>query len=459
MKKSLKRQLTLSHLMLSIFSILLIIILTNYILERQFRNYVINNINNKTIGILNSVKEEYKDGKWDIKSIESIGVSALENGMILKLVDKNGRVVWDAHLHNSGQCQNILDHYSKIMMKRYPNFNGGYREEIKKIYSNEEFIANLYIGYYGPYYYTDNDIMFLNTLNGVSIVVSVLTILFAYLFGSLISKRIATPIMKVSNSTNLLSQGIFKSLEYKSEILEIDELIRAINTLSKKLDEQEKLRKRLTQDISHELRTPITTIKSHVEAMIDGIWQPTEDRLRSCLEEIERLNKLIGEIKLLAEYEIEDRIEKKEVNLKDLIKSIALNFEKNLMDKGLVLETYLEDVILYADKNKIAQVVINLLSNAIKYSKDSGKIYIEVKGKSDGVYIKIKDDGIGIPKKDLPYIFERFYRVDQSRNKETGGAGIGLSIVKRIIKMHNGEISVNSELNKGTEFTIKLPYK
>ncbi|CCJ33029.1 MULTISPECIES: sensor histidine kinase [Caloramator] len=459
MKKSLKRQLTLSHLMLSIFSILLIIILTNYILERQFRDYIINNINNKTIEILNSVKEEYKDGKWDVKSIESIGVSALENGMILKLVDNQGRVIWDAHLHNSGQCQNILDHYSKIMMKRYPNFNGGYKEEIKKIYSEDQFIATLYIGYYGPYYYTDNDIMFLNTLNGVSIVVSILAILFALLFGSLISKSIATPIMKVSDSTNLLSRGEFKSLDYKSEILEIDELINAINLLSKKLDEQEKLRKRLTQDISHELRTPITTIKSHVEAMIDGIWQPTEDRLRSCLEEIERLNKLIGDIKLLAEYEIEERIEKHELNLRDLIKSITLNFEKSLLDKRLVLETHLEDVFLYADKDKITQVIINLLSNAIKYSREGGKIYIELKGTSEGVFIRIKDDGIGIPKKDLPYIFERFYRVDQSRNKKTGGAGIGLSIVKRIINMHNGEISVKSELNKGTEFIIKLPYK
>lgn len=459
MKKSLKRQLTLSHLMLSIFSILLIIILTNYILERQFRDYIINNINNKTIEILNSVKEEYKDGKWDVKSIESIGVSALENGMILKLVDNQGRVIWDAHLHNSGQCQNILDHYSKIMMKRYPNFNGGYKEEIKKIYSEDQFIATLYIGYYGPYYYTDNDIMFLNTLNGVSIVVSILAILFALLFGSLISKSIATPIMKVSDSTNLLSRGEFKSLDYKSEILEIDELINAINLLSKKLDEQEKLRKRLTQDISHELRTPITTIKSHVEAMLDGIWQPTEDRLRSCLEEIERLNKLIGDIKLLAEYEIEERIEKHELNLRDLIKSITLNFEKSLLDKRLVLETHLEDVFLYADKDKITQVIINLLSNAIKYSREGGKIYIELKGTSEGVFIRIKDDGIGIPKKDLPYIFERFYRVDQSRNKKTGGAGIGLSIVKRIINMHNGEISVKSELNKGTEFIIKLPYK
>ncbi|MCX8031741.1 MAG: cell wall metabolism sensor histidine kinase WalK [Thermodesulfovibrionales bacterium] len=211
--------------------------------------------------------------------------------------------------------------------------------------------------------------------------------------------------------------------------------------------------------MSHELRTPITTIKSHVEAMIDGIWQPTEDRLRSCLDEIERLNKLIEEIKLLAEYEIEERIEKQEFNLRELIKQIVLNFEKNFLDKGLILETHLEDVILYADKNKIAQVIINLLSNAIKYSRDGGKIYIEVKGKSEGAYIKIKDDGMGIPKKDLPYIFERFYRVDQSRNKETGGAGIGLSIVKRIIEMHKGEISVNSELNKGTEFIIKLPYK
>ncbi|WDU84674.1 ATP-binding protein [Caloramator sp. Dgby_cultured_2] len=140
-------------------------------------------------------------------------------------------------------------------------------------------------------------------------------------------------------------------------------------------------------------------MKSHVEAMLDGIWQPTEDRLRSCLEEIERLNKLIGDIKLLAEYEIEERIEKHELNLRDLIKSITLNFEKSLLDKRLVLETHLEDVFLYADKDKITQVIINLLSNAIKYSREGGKIYIELKGTSEGVFIRIKDDGIGIPKK------------------------------------------------------------
>lgn len=129
---------------------------------------------------------------------------------------------------------------------------------------------------------------------------------------------------------------------------------------------------------------------------------------------------------------------------------MAANVEKILVVDG-------EEEIVFADKDKMSQVIVNLLSNALKYTPEGGKVEVNVKGAEDITEISIKDSGNGIPPEDLPYIFERFYRADKSRNRLTGGAGIGLTITKSIIEAHKGRIEVQSELEKGTEFTVSLP--
>lgn len=129
---------------------------------------------------------------------------------------------------------------------------------------------------------------------------------------------------------------------------------------------------------------------------------------------------------------------------------MAANVEKILVVDG-------EEEIVFADKDKMSQVIVNLLSNALKYTPEGGKVEVNIKGAEDTTEISIKDSGNGIPPEDLPYIFERFYRADKSRNRLTGGAGIGLTITKSIIEAHKGRIEVQSELEKGTEFTVSLP--
>ncbi|KRQ86749.1 Sensor histidine kinase YycG [Caloramator mitchellensis] len=457
MAKSLRKRLTISYIIVSLFSVLLIALFSNFVLEVQFREYVKKNIISKSNEIVNSIKENYHNGNWNVSAIENIGVNALENGMIIKVVDGDGNIVWDAKQYNSGQCQNMIAHYSSNMMKRYPNFKGEFKEDSYEIKINSNKIANVSIGYFGPFYFTDNDILFLNTLNGAFIIVSFLTVLISILLGRLISNRISDPIIRVSKSANNISEGEYENIEVVSDISEIDELIKSINNLSQKLKEQEFLRKRLTQDVAHELRTPLSTLKSHIEAMVDGIWEPDKDRLKSCLEEAERLNGLVGDIYKLSRYENDTKLNITTFNLGYLLQSIIMNFEKNLIDKGLNLVTDIKDININADKDKIAQAVVNLISNAIKFSKNGGKVYISNYLSDNKVYIIIRDEGYGISEKDLPYIFERFYRADESRNRDTGGAGIGLSITKSIIDMHKGSIKVNSKINQGSEFIIELP--
>ena len=235
-------------------------------------------------------------------------------------------------------------------------------------------------------------------------------------------------------------------------------LIKSINNLSAKLEEQENLRKRLTTDISHELRTPLTSIQTHLEAMIDGIWEPDTERLNSVNEEVIRLTNLVNQLQNLAKFDSEkSKLNLAKVNVKNLIMNVVYNNQGKALEKNINIECDLESIDSYLDKDKISQVIVNLLSNAIRYTNNGGKIFISSYKENNNLKIQFKDNGIGIPKENIKYIFERFYRVDESRSKNTGGIGVGLTIVKSIIDLHQGTIEVRSELNKGSEFIVILP--
>ena len=224
------------------------------------------------------------------------------------------------------------------------------------------------------------------------------------------------------------------------------------------LDKQEKLRRRLTADVAHELRTPLATLQSHMEAMIDGVWEPDTARLTSCHEEIMRISRMVGDLEKLSKYESENLILHREAfDLSELVQHIIKNFETEFMSKHVSLDFKGEVSPVFADSDKISQVIVNLLSNALKYSPAGKTVQIIVAHDKNWTVLKIKDTGIGISSEDLPHIFERFYRADKSRNRESGGSGVGLAIVKAIVDAHGGKISVSSVMNEGTEFTVSLP--
>ena len=307
--------------------------------------------------------------------------------------------------------------------------------------------------------------LFIKDIRNMIIGISLLMIIVVISISIFISQKISKPIIVVSKMTDSLKRGGYdQTLEYESSIVEIDNLVNSINDLSKELYNMEKLRKRLTSDISHELRTPLTSIQTHLEAMIDGIWEPTEERLISVNEEVIRISHLVDELKNLAKYDSDkNKLNISEVDLEQLIKNIIYNNESFALEKNIKIEYNLEKIKAHIDKEKISQVIVNLISNAIRYTNCNcerlGKIIIRLYKEENLIKISVKDNGIGIPKKSLDYIFERFYRVDKSRNRNTGGTGIGLTICKSIIDLHNGNIEVKSEVNKGSEFIVSIPYK
>ena len=249
---------------------------------------------------------------------------------------------------------------------------------------------------------------------------------------------------------------LFRSNQH-SKTLEIKELIQSINDLADHLEVQEQLRKRLTGDVAHELRTPLATLHSHLEAMIDGIWEPTTDRLLSCQEEIDRIIRLVSDLEKLAYYESENLVlNKTPFQAKSFFDYILKTFEVLYDKAGITSIVECEAFNFFADQDKLSQVFINLISNALKYTPSGGTIQIVAKESHNQICVTVTDSGQGISEQDLKYIFERFYRSDTSRNRMTGGAGIGLTLSKAIVEAHGGKITVTSELNKGTAFSVYL---
>lgn len=232
------------------------------------------------------------------------------------------------------------------------------------------------------------------------------------------------------------------------------------------ITEQQKLenmRKEFVANVSHELRTPLTSIKSYTETLMDGAMEDSETAgkfLRVINSEADRMTRLVKDLLQLSRLDNQKmKWKMQEIPFVILVKSVVEKMQMEAKNKNQQLESHVIDDIpeIRADHDRMEQVLINLLSNAVKYTPEGGKINVFIGRTQQEAYVKVVDNGIGIPAEDLPRIFERFYRVDKARSREMGGTGLGLSIAREIVEAHGGTISVSSEYGKGTEVMVKLP--
>lgn len=457
--KSLNKRLIIIFMMFSLGIILLVGISSKIFIRNSFNKYIEESIITRKNEVINDITNSYNEGNWNEEVISNIGMNALENGLVIKVKNSFNKEIWNARSHNNGMCESILANISENTYKFYKNSIENYIIENIDININNIKVGSVEIEYYGPFYYRDSDVIYINTLNYILIIIGVLATIVSFIIGLLISKSISKPINSVIKTTNLIAEGHYKNrINEKNNINEINELMNSINIMASSLEKQENMRKVLTKDISHELKTPITSIMGQLEAISDGIWEPTQERIDSIYEEMERLNRLVGSLENLMKIENSMVVLNKEnIYIHELIGSILLNFEKALLDKKINIELSLNNCIYYGNKDKLSQVIVNLISNAIKYSNINGTISLKCFYEKNSLVIIVKDNGIGIGSNHIPYIFERLYRVDESRTRKTGGAGIGLSVTKAIVEAHGGKIYVKSKEGKGSEFIIKLP--
>lgn len=225
----------------------------------------------------------------------------------------------------------------------------------------------------------------------------------------------------------------------------------------------DKLQREFVANVSHELKTPITTIKSYTETLLDGALeekQLAEDFLTVINSESDRMSRLVSDLLRLSRMDYEQTKWKKEkINLKEVINQVSKKLSIQAKNKNvkIIINPIPEDVNVYFDRDGLEQVLLNIAGNAVKYTPEKGNVWISTNRNGEKINISIKDDGIGIPKEDQARVFERFYRVDKARSRELGGTGLGLSIAKQIAEAHNSSLEINSEVNKGTEIIIAIP--
>lgn len=328
----------------------------------------------------------------------------------------------------------------------------------KEIILNNKLIGKLVFQTFNPDFFDTLDDSFINQQSKFIYIISGIVFFFALLLIAVIINFWLSPIKQMINGAKEISNGNY-DLKINTNLKnEIGILAKSFNNMSNSIKNNEEIKKNMIADISHELRTPITIIKAEIESFIDEVREPTKDNLKEVLNEIDGLSKLVNEIHQIALYDLKNwTYEKERISLIEIYKTVKNNFTTNLQDKSIILTDIFDGkCIINGDKKRIAQLFNNLFENTLKYTNEKGKLNIKIKESPENIEVIFEDSDPGVSDEQIKKIFDRFYRVENSRNKKFGGSGLGLTLCKQIVESHDGKISAEHSKLGGICFVIKF---
>ena len=293
------------------------------------------------------------------------------------------------------------------------------------------------------------------------ILIMIIVLIFAFLIGNIISKKISNPMEKINKASKEISKGNYNViLDTKSDIAELTELEHTITEMALELSKTEDLRRELMANVSHDLKTPLTLIKANAEMVKDLTYKTKKKReknLNTIIEEVDRLNLLVEDILDLSRINSKSiELNLSKFNINKMIKQIINKFEILCEKEGYIIDYNGFDVEVVADEKKIYQTIYNLINNAINYTGKDKKVYVKLLEVNDIVRIEVIDTGNGIQKKDIKYIWDKYYKIDKKYKRVTYGTGLGLSIVKNVLELHGFNYGVDSKKGKGTKFYFDI---
>ncbi len=416
---------------------------------KDFREYLEGEREDRIYWITAAMESSYdKNKSWENnRDIIEDMLWALMLGFDVKLYDVKGKMVMDTDQAVSTQSEAVVKRIMAItdldarrtseLFVPYPLFLGGEQigtVEVSLLKPRKE----------GVFVERSDELLLLSlvALGSIAIILSIAA-----------SRGLTNPIKKVTKAARDISGGNLKSRVSIAGKDEIATLADSFNHMAQSLEVQESLRRKLTANIAHELRTPLSAIRGELEGMIDGFIPVEKETLQSLYAEIGRLKNIIEGLEDLSQAEASSRYLRKSIfTLRPFLEGISGRFRKLFEENkiGLELECN-EDLSIKADPDRLSQIIINLLSNALKVTGAGGKVSIVGFRDHRGTVIEVRDTGSGIKDEDMPFIFERFYR------GSSGGLGIGLTIVKELTEAHGGTVAVRSEAGKGTIFSLNFP--
>ena len=372
--------------------------------------------------------------------MDQADVPLLENSQRLILINSFGQIISDSMAIKEGEIH-PPEHWTKGI----------------SIKSGDKIVGTVLYGSMIDPALNPLDRDFLRSVNWAIALSAVIIVLIAIILGYYFVSSIVSPLHHLTKAITQITEGDLDVQVSVDSEDEINDLAANFNKMSRKLSESKKWRSQLTADISHEIRTPITTIQGELEAILDGVYPLDLSIIKNIYQDTVILSSIVEDLQLLESFEVSTKLlNLKEENIYKILDNVFTSFNSSALEKNILLVKKYDNNIppIMLDERRIRQVFNNLLSNSIRYSPRGSKIiigaYLVRESNKSELVISVKDSGIGIGREHLPMIFDRFYRVDTSRSRSSGGSGLGLSISKTIIESHGGRITAESVVGKGT---------
>ncbi|MGL4363090.1 MAG: ATP-binding protein [Cellulosilyticaceae bacterium] len=459
---SMRKQLFSLLICTGIITIILTSLAVNLTIREQFEQYIEHNIQKASTVMVEHLEQSYKE-RGDLKQLPLAQLmnQAQIGNFCIAILDN------EKNLINGMTEQELIN---KVNALEYPLLYGRplQKQQERKlttkdlpIYDKDNRIAGyVRIIYFPSFLLSKDDILFQTNINRSIIGSGMIAIVCFILIGGYITRLVTKPIYAIAKTSVDLAEGKYTARYKKhSRIIELENLRYSMNYLAQKLEQQDTLRKKLISDVSHEIRTPLHILQSNLEAMIDGIYPIDDDQMEVLYQEVLRFGSLLNNLDKLKNIE-EDRttIKCEEMHINTCVKEVYNAFKIVAKERKIEynLDIHITDrIMVLGDSSAIKQILMNILSNAFKFTK-TGSIKVSTLIDGKKMFISVMDTGIGIAKDDLPYIFERMYRGDKSR-EQFEGSGIGLTIVKHLMLLHEGKIDIKSTEGLGTKVILELP--
>lgn len=453
MNISLKSKLILAFSLVAIVSISSIVIYANLDSERQLNNYL-NQGGMYGLGNLVQRLENYYEAQnsWDGVSI---AVSTGQGGDRGNPLRKNNRIA-------------LVSANLEVIKSEIDAFPAGktvQEHDLKNSLELNDSAGNV-IGYLiveNPSSVTMNDLSpFISRLREVIVVSGIAAAIAAVILAILISNQLLKPVRALTTASKKLSAGDLSTRVTVKGTDELAVLGKTFNQMASNLEALEERKKALTADIAHELRTPLAVQKAQIEAMTDGVVPLDKENLRIVKEQANLLTRMVEDLRLLAMADAgELKLNLQKIQFDVMVQRIVEHYKGQANQEGTAIDVIIADDVkgkfVMADPDRLMQIMHNLFSNALRYGKKGGQIEVVVKNNNDGIEFSVRDDGQGIPVSALPHLFERFYRHEKARNRESGGSGLGLAISKKLALIMGGDLRAANDPRGGAVFTLFLP--
>ncbi len=434
----------------------------SFVWEQHFQTYTQANIYKLAESTAEQIAEIYSDtGTLDNVGIATVaGYAAKLNGVGVKIFDnQTGSVVYDSTIPPSENGNDMPGKdYSRGSLAPPPGDSD--QLAIAPIITDNVAVGSVHMWVYGSEaLLSQTDEEFRNNSYQAMVFATALAIVLASCIGFLFARTLVSPINRMTTTAKAIKEGALSARTELHGEDEIAHLGETFDAMADSIERDRELERRLTTDVAHELRTPLMAIQSTVEAMVDGVFEADEERLETVNSEVQRLSRLVDAILKLSRLESRSTPMKKEVvNVGELIAGIVATHEAFVADSGLTLKYEMEQgVRVLGDADMIRQATANLISNAVRYTSEGGLVTVRVKRGDIMASISVQDTGIGLTPDEAKMVFSRFWRADAGRTRESGGLGIGLSVVKEIVERHNGWVQVEGRKGEGACFTIHIP--